>query len=250
MFSRDQVDESGEATDKKQVGYFKGRITCYNEEEAKEFKQEKAEKMKRIFNLINQIHKTVYGTPLDVTMAELASSQLQQQRFTTKLQDMHLLDSDNNLLHFLKEEAYKEIIRKQLLTKTQACIQLYILEGFNFAQRDVGSFSDPFLIVRYGNEVKTTRDNYLLDEPNPKFNKYFEFKGDFPGAAPLVIEAWDYDDLFGDDMIGKTTIDLDDRFFSGDWQALDEKPIEYRDLHHPSTTLSQGVITCWVEIEE
>lgn len=44
----------------------------------------------------------------------------------------------------------------------------------------------------------------------------------------MVIEAYDFDDLFGDDLIGKTVVDLDDRFFSGDWQALDEKPIEYR----------------------
>jgi len=54
----------------------------------------------------------------------------------------------------------------------------------------------------------------LLDEQDPTFNKYFEFKGVFPGANPLIIEAWDYDDLFGDDLIGRTVIDLDDRFFS------------------------------------
>lgn len=89
----------------------------------------------------------------------------------------------------------------------------------------------------------------MLDEPNPKFNKLFEFSGSFPGSAPLVIEAYDFDDLFGDDLIGKTSIDLDDRFFSGDWQALEEKPIEYRQIYHHSTTLSQGVITCWLEIE-
>jgi hypothetical protein len=80
--------------------------------------------------------------------------------------------------------------------------------------------------VSLGNDVKSDRDNYKLDEPNPKFNKYFEFKANFPGASPLVIEAYDYD------VIGKTIIDLDDRFFSGDWQALDEKPIEYRQLYH------------------
>jgi len=59
---------------------------------------------------------------MEVNMAELASSHQAQQRFTTRLADMHLLEGDNQLLHFLKEEAYKEIIRKQLLTQTQACI--------------------------------------------------------------------------------------------------------------------------------
>ena len=46
----------------------------------------------------------------------------------------------------------------------------------------------------------------------------FEINASFPGAAPLEIEAWDYDDLFGDDLIGKTIIDLDERQFSQNWQ--------------------------------
>ncbi len=79
------MDESGEITDKKKVGYFKGRISCYNEEEAKAYKEEKREKMDRIFRLISQIHKTLYGQPLDVTIPELVSSQEQQKRFATKL---------------------------------------------------------------------------------------------------------------------------------------------------------------------
>jgi hypothetical protein len=63
----------------------------------------------------------------------------------------------------------------------------------------------------------------------------YEFESEFPGASPLEIKAYDYDDLFGDDMIGKTTIDLDDRFFSPEWQQIEEKPIEFRSLYHPSS---------------
>ena len=74
-----------------------------------------------------------------------------------------------------------------------------------------------------------------MDEPNPKFNKAFEFDVEFPGASPLVLKAYDYDPLFGDDLIGKTSIDLDDRFFSPDWQALAHKPVESRALQHPSS---------------
>jgi hypothetical protein len=33
---------------------------------------------------------------------------------------MHLLEKDNNLLEFLKDSYYKEIIQKQLLTQTAA----------------------------------------------------------------------------------------------------------------------------------
>jgi hypothetical protein len=87
-----------------------------------------------------------------------------------------------------------------------------------------------------------------LDEPNPKFYKMYEFDAEFPGAAPLVIKAYDYDDLFGDDLIGTTIIDLDDRFFCPEWQQIADKPIEYRQLSHPSSEVSQGVIKMWLEI--
>jgi hypothetical protein len=70
------------------------------------------------------------------------------------------------------------------------------------------------------------------------------------GSAPLEIEAWDYDDLFGDDLIGKSIIDLDDRFFSPEWRAIENKPIEYRELYHPSTSLAQGTVLCWLDICE
>lgn len=46
----------------------------------------------------------------------------------------------------------------------------------------------------------------------------YEFEASFPGADPLKIDAYDYDDLFGDDLIGSTSIDLDDRFFCPEWQ--------------------------------
>lgn len=49
-------------------------------------------------------------------------------------------------------------------------------------------------------------------------------------------------------MIGETVVDLDDRFFSPEWQSIKEKPIEYRQLKHASSTVSQGVIKMWVEI--
>ena len=78
----------------------------------------------------------------------------------------------------------------------------------------------------------------------------FEISAKFPGSNPLEIEAYDFDDLFGDDLIGKTVIDLDDRFFSPEWRGLLDKPIEYRELYHPSTSLAQGTILCWVDIFE
>ena len=37
-------------------------------------------------------------------------------------------------------------------------------------------------------------------------------------------------------------------FFPPAWQAIKNKPSEYRQIYHPSTKISQGVIKLWVEI--
>jgi hypothetical protein len=127
-------------------------------------------------------------------------------------------------------------------------IRLYLLEGYDFASRDIGSFSDPYMVLTCGKKVYNERDNYTTDEPNPKFFKHYDFNTSFPGAQPLVIEAYDYDLLFGDDLIGTTVVDLDDRFFSRDWQAIESKPIEYRTLKHESSSVGQGVVKMFLEI--
>jgi len=58
----------------------------------------------------------------------------------------------------------------------------------------------------------------------------------------------DYDDLFGNDLIGTTILDLEDRYFSHFWQSVPSKPIETRPLSHPSSSVPQGFVRCWVDI--
>ena len=56
-----------------------------------------------------------------------------------------------------------------------------------------------------------------MDEANPKFHKYYDFEGVFPGSSPVQIDVLDYDDIFGDDLIGTTWVDVEDRYFSLEW---------------------------------
>jgi hypothetical protein len=70
--------------------------------------------------------------------------------------------------------------------------------------------------------------------------KHYDFESVFPGCPMLFIDAMDYDDLFGDDLIGSTSVDLEDRYFLPEWRALQNKPVEYRQIYHPSSACSQG----------
>lgn len=137
------------------------------------------------------------------------------------------------------------------MEKSVKCeIHIYILEGYDLASKDIGSESDPYLVVSCGERSYNNRENYKLNERNPKFNLHYKFQGDLPGVPTLKIEAYDYDDLFGDDLIGVTYIDLDDRFYNPKWRALKDKPIEFRQLLHHSSNLSQGQVSCWVDINQ
>ena len=115
-----------------------------------------------------------------------------------------------------------------LLKTVKTVVRVYVIEGVELASRDFCGVSDPYLKLKCGTKIYNERKNYILDEPNPKFNKHFDFEAVFPGCPMLFIEAMDYDLLFGDDLIGTTTIDLEDRYFLPEWRALQNKPVESR----------------------
>lgn len=92
-----------------------------------------------------------------------------------------------------------------------------MIEGYNFAKLDLFSPSDPYLLLKCGTTTYNEREYWQLDCDCPKFHKCFVFQVDFPGSPVLDITAMDYDDFFGDDTIGSTKIDLDDRFYAQNW---------------------------------
>ena len=141
-----------------------------------------------------------------------------------------------------------EILKRALLAQIKCIIRVYFISAFDLSSRDNGSPSDPYLYLLCNNKIVNERDNYQLDEPNPDFYKSYDFEGTFPGSSPLQIDVWDYDDIFGDDLIGTTILDLEDRYFSLEWQALQDKPIEYRQIYHQSSSISQGQVKLWCEI--
>jgi len=104
------------------------------------------------------------------------------------------------------------------------------------------------VVLKLGDKVFNDRENYIEDEPNPSICKKVDFEAVFPGCPQLKVAFWDYDLLFGDDLIGETVIDLEDRYFSADWNVYVHKPIEWRKLYHPSSTMDQGTVKLWVEI--
>ena len=59
---------------------------------------------------------------------------------------------------------------------------------------------------------------------------------------------WDFSLVggeFTDDLMGSTTIDLEDRIFNQRWIGYDPKPIEWRPIHHPDCNHPRGQLELW-----
>ncbi|XP_065818496.1 fer-1-like protein 6 isoform X1 [Labrus bergylta] len=128
----------------------------------------------------------------------------------------------------------------------QVLIRVYIVSASNLHPADPDGKADPYIVLRLGkNEIKD-RDNYIPKQLNPVFGRSFEFHATFPKESLLSVVIYDYDLVGGDDLIGETRIDLENRFYSRH-RATCGLPMEYsldgynawRDCLKPSELLSK-----------
>jgi len=146
-----------------------------------------------------------------------------------------------------KDDPARSAVLKEIRTPTPLYLRLYVLTGTKLVPRDSGGASDPYLVVRVGKEKRTTRNDYIANTLEPGFYHSFEIPLVLPGPSRLEIEVWDWDGI-GDDLIGKTVIDIEDRWYSEAWRNLQKKPVETRSLWSPQSTVSQGKVRLWMEL--
>ena len=79
---------------------------------------------------------------------------------------------------------------------------------------DPNGKADPYLKIVLGNHVINDKDNYISKQLNPVFGKCFDVEATFPMDSQLTVQIFDWDLLSGDDLIGETKIDLENRFYS------------------------------------
>ncbi|TKS67677.1 Fer-1-like protein 6 [Collichthys lucidus] len=128
----------------------------------------------------------------------------------------------------------------------QVIIRIYIISASNLHPADPDGKADPYIVLRLGkNEIKD-RDNYIPKQLNPVFGRSFEMHATFPQESLLSVVIYDFDLVGGDDLIGETRIDLENRFYSRH-RASCGLPTEYstdgynawRDCLKPSELLSK-----------
>lgn len=127
-------------------------------------------------------------------------------------------------------------------------VRVYCLRGLSIVPHDDNGYSDPYLILDTGVQTTTKKEGCLvMKTQNPDFFHCYEMKAIIPGSQ-LKISMWDHDDLSGDDLIGETCIDLENRFFCPKWVKMDPKLIELRTLWTDVSRCPQGRLEMFVEV--
>lgn len=151
----------------------------------------------------------------------------------------------------------QEVKMKQKIDKLQKLMRpqefiarLYVLTGRDIQPVGEGK-PNSYLKVIMGKRVIDDKDSSLRkDTYLPEYYRCYESHCYIPGSAFLRIEVWNSSDGLGDDddMIGFTEIDLEDRYFTGQWRKYQKKPIEMRNLKSEVMQGSMGRLELWVEL--
>jgi len=79
---------------------------------------------------------------------------------------------------------------------------------------DPNGKADPYLICSLGKKTYKDKDKYVSKQLCPEFGRCFEFNTIVPFATNVRVQVMDWDMLSGDDLIGETYVDIENRFYS------------------------------------
>jgi hypothetical protein len=135
-------------------------------------------------------------------------------------------------------------------------VRAYVLRGLDLRPANSNGLSCPYLVASLGPRQQGGRGEAIEDTCYPPFFRVFEFKPALPGASALTIRVMNANSskLPGakDVVIGETTVDLEDRWFSDIWRSkfAAMPPLERRPLRLSLTGAAQGKLEMFVTIED
>ena len=109
------------------------------------------------------------------------------------------------------------VIRVRKLKKVKFAflyLQSHNVQAIDLQPQDPNGKSDPYLKVSIGKHVISDKENYVTANLNPMFGKMFELPAKLPTDRTLKVTVMDWDRFSGDDLIGETEIDLENRYLS------------------------------------
>ncbi|XP_020717875.1 myoferlin isoform X4 [Ceratitis capitata] len=94
---------------------------------------------------------------------------------------------------------------------TKIIVRVYVVQGVQLRPHDKSTKSDAYVRLHLGGKTIANRAHYVPNESNPVFGKCFQMDAVLPRDNMLEVSIFDRN-LFTDDYIGSTYIDLEDRW--------------------------------------
>jgi len=145
----------------------------------------------------------------------------------------------------------------------QLRVRCYIVRGLNVSGAGSG-FGNPYLYFMYGDSQVSLEGHRFLQSVEPRFFRTEEQDVNIPEQSLLEIGLYDWQENGEDLLIGRTCIDLEDRWFTNQYMKymkLGKVPIEFRPLiseatesnaqesaHIKKQAISKGSLEMWVEL--
>ncbi|XP_017954999.1 fer-1-like protein 6 [Drosophila navojoa] len=102
---------------------------------------------------------------------------------------------------------------KSLTDVVKLIVRVYVVQGLQIRPRDWFSDSDTYVRLTLGGKMISDRANYVPNQSNPIFGRFFELSTTLPADPILELALFDHDKR-KDGIIGYTQIDLEDRWHS------------------------------------
>jgi hypothetical protein len=146
--------------------------------------------------------------------------------------------------------------RKWIKLDTPAVFRVrsYVIRGINVSGATSGH-GNPYLYFMYGQMPVKLPGQRQMHTTEPRFFRTEERDVKFPEQSYYEVGLYDFADSAvtdEDDMIGKSFVDLEDRWFSKEYQMMVSKnvvPIEYRPMASPKVgSLCKGSLEMWIDL--
>lgn len=142
-----KTDDSGQASSEKIVGRFKAVIEVEDREKKAIYLEKKAQLIETLMSNLKQLAKNRNIEDFDLDLEKLESM---EGRFEIKDQLEKLSVNHLNIVNILADIESDVILKRMLLKNSKMVVRIYMIEGFDLASRDMGGFSDPYLILKLG----------------------------------------------------------------------------------------------------
>ncbi|XP_069364926.1 otoferlin-like [Maniola hyperantus] len=93
-------------------------------------------------------------------------------------------------------------------------IRVYLIKALNLKTKDYIGRLDAYVILSCGKKHLGDRYNYVSDTFNPIFGRMYEFRCSLPEDYLLTVSLYNYEGSQPDELIGCTSIDLEDRIYT------------------------------------